>query len=194
MVRPYVIRLAERGDLDAVMTLLDTRIHWLRSQGSDQWSTGSTFRTRLTNNIERCETWLVEDDGSAIATITVGTDGDPDFWTPEELRERAAYVGKMATKIERQGEGLGELMIRWVQDCAAKSGLDFVRWDAWRTNPHLQDYYRSIGARHIRTVDVADRWSGALFQIPAKIDDSLAERLITPPSARSGDGSLHGQP
>jgi predicted N-acetyltransferase YhbS len=139
----------------------------------------STFRNRFTNHIEHGETWLLEDSGEAIATITLGTEGDPDFWTPGELRERAIYVSKMASKIERHGEGLGALMIRWVQDRAEKSGWDLVRWDAWRTNPQLQDYYRSIGARHLRTVDVADRWSGALFEVPAKADDTLAEQLVT---------------
>jgi hypothetical protein len=173
------MRLSNPGDLDVVMALLDARIHWLRTRGSDQWSTGSTFRTRLTNNIERGETWLLEDNGEAIATITLGTEGDPDFWTPDELRERAIYVSKMASKIERQGEGLGALMIRWTQDRAAKLNLDTVRWDAWRTNPQLQDYYRSIGAHYVRTVDVADRWSGALFQVPAKADDTLTEHLVT---------------
>ncbi|WP_143229853.1 GNAT family N-acetyltransferase [Actinophytocola xanthii] len=179
MAKPYVMRLAKRADLDTVMALLDARIHWLRARGSDQWSTGGTFRNRLTNNIERGETWLLEDNGEAIATITLGTEGDSDFWTPDELRERAIYVGKMASKIERQGEGLGALMIRWTQDRAAKSDLYIVRWDAWRTNAQLQDYYRSIGAQYVRTVDVADRWSGALFEVPAKADDTLADHLVT---------------
>jgi predicted N-acetyltransferase YhbS len=179
MAKPYTIRLAERADLDAVMALLDARIHWLRARGSDQWSTGSTFKTRLTNNIERGETWLVEANDEAIATITLTTEGDPDFWTPDELRERAVYVSKMASKIERRGEGLGALMIRWTQDRAAKSGLDIVRWDAWRSNSQLQDYYRSIGARHVRTVDVADRWSGALFEVPAELDSALPRQLVT---------------
>src|SRR3954449_7617529 len=122
MAKPYLMRLARHADLDTVMALLDARIHWLRARGSDQWSTGSTFRTRLTNNIERGETWLLEDGGEAIATITLGMDGDPDFWTPEELRERAIYINKMASKLDRHGEGLGALMIRWVQDRAARLG------------------------------------------------------------------------
>lgn len=179
MTKPYEIRLARAEDLGAVMALLDARIRWLRDLGSDQWSTGSTFRTRLTNHIERHETWLLEDGGEPIATITVVTDGDPDFWTPEELRERAIYVSKMASKIDRKGAGLGALMIRWVQDHAARMGLDLVRWDAWRTNSRLQDYYRSIGARHVRTVDVADRWSGALFELPTNADPELPEQLTT---------------
>jgi GNAT superfamily N-acetyltransferase len=179
MARPYEIRLARAEDLDTVMKLLDARIRWLRDAGSDQWSTGNTFRTRLTDHISRGETWLIEDDGEPIATITIRTDGDPDFWTPDELREQAAYVSKMATRIDRKGGGIGALMIRWAQDHAARTGLDLVRWDAWRTNRRLQDYYRSIGAQHLRTVEVAGRWSGALFELPAKADPDLAEQLVT---------------
>lgn len=179
MAKPYVMRVAEPDDLDVVMGLLDARIRWLRERQSDQWSTGSTFRTRLTNHIERSETWLLEDNSEAVATITLGMEGDPDFWTPHELRERAIYVSKMASQVKRRGEGLGALMIRWTQDRAARAGLDFVRWDAWRTNSQLQDYYRSIGARYVRTVDVADRWSGALFEVPAKVDDALTVQLVT---------------
>jgi hypothetical protein len=89
-------------------------------------------------------------------------------------------------------------MIRWIQDRAAQTGLDFVRWDAWRTNSRLQDYYRSIGARHVRTVDVAGRWSGALFELPAKADPSLTEQLVTvtdsPASASGDDGAPHARP
>jgi GNAT superfamily N-acetyltransferase len=179
MSQPYVMRLATAFDLDSVMDLLDSRIQWLRQRGSDQWSTGSTFRTRLMNHIRCEETWLMWDESDPIATITVSTTGDPDFWNPDELNDKAAYVSKMASKLERSGEGLGALMINWVQDWAARSGLDFVRWDAWRTNPQLQDYYRSLGARHVRTVDVADRWSGALFELPAQRDAGLSDLVIS---------------
>ena len=34
-------------------------------------------------------------------------------------------------------------------------------------NPGLQGYYRSRGFRHVRTVDLPHRASGALFQRPA---------------------------
>lgn len=166
-------------DIDIVMLILDERIHWLRELGSDQWSTGSTFRTRLTNNIARGETWLMFDGSDPIATMTMGVDGDQDFWSPEELSERAVYINKMASRIARKGEGIGALMIQWAQDRAARAGLSVVRWDAWRTNPQLQAYYRSIGARSIRTVDVADRWSGALFDLPARLSPELVADVIT---------------
>lgn len=179
MTEPYVMRLARPDELDTVISLLDERIQWLRGRGSDQWSTGRTFRTRLRNSISRKETWLLLDDGVAIGTVSISTDGDPDFWQPEELAEPAIYVGKMATRIERSGEGLGTLMIEWVQDYAARADIGRVRWDVWRTNEQLQDYYRELGASHIRTVEDAERCSGALFEVPARQVPGLSARLRT---------------
>lgn len=70
-------------------------------------------------------------------------------------------------------------MLLWAQDWAARSGFDLLRWDVWRTNARLQDYYRSIGGRYIRTVHPAHRWSGALFQIPAGRIANLSDDVVT---------------
>jgi len=79
----------------------------------------------------------------------------------------------------RRGESLGRLMLTWAQDWAARSDFDLLRWDVWRTNEQLQDYYRSIGGEYIRTVHLAHRWSGALFQIPARRIANLSDDVVT---------------
>ncbi|MGH8602579.1 MAG: GNAT family N-acetyltransferase [Gammaproteobacteria bacterium] len=133
----------------------------------------------MVNAVGRRDTWLLQDDGASIATLTITSEGDPDFWTPAELRTPALYIGKMASAMRRSGEGLGSLMLSWAQDWAARSGFDSLRWDVWRTNEQLQDYYRSIGGRYIRTVHAAHRPSGALFQIPARRIANLSDSVVT---------------
>ena len=179
MSKPYVMHRAGTADLPEVLALLDERIRWLRERGSKQWNTGRDFESRMANAIGRQETWLLRDDSVSIATLTLTSEGDPDFWTPDELMESALYVGKMASAVRRSGEGLGALMLSWAQDWAARSGFDSLRWDVWRTNEQLRDYYRSIGGRYIRTVQAVDRWSGALFEIPAKRIADLSSCVIT---------------
>ena len=76
-------------------------------------------------------------------------------------------------------QGLGSLVLSWAQDWAARSGFDSLRWDVWRTNEQLQDYYRSIGGRYIRAVHAAHRWLGALFQIPARRITNLTDHVAT---------------
>lgn len=169
------------ADLGEVMTLLNERTRWLRERGSEQWNTGRNFETGIADSIDRRNTWLLQDDDAFIGTLTLTPEGDPDFWTPEELKDRALYVGKMASAVRRRGEGLGRLMLVWAQDRAARSGFDLLRWDVWRTNEQLQNYYRSIGGQYIRTVHPAHRWSGALFQIPATLITNLSDDVVANP-------------
>jgi GNAT superfamily N-acetyltransferase len=170
---------ATPDDLKDVMSLLNQRIKWLRDIGSDQWNTGRTFENRMVNSIARRETWLLRDEGEPIATLSLSTDGDPDFWTPEEFKEAALYLGKMATSLSRRGEDLGRLLLMWTQDFAFKANVKIIRWDVWRTNERLQKYYRAVGARYLRTEDVADRWSGSLFELDARPVPHLETQMLT---------------
>lgn len=179
MTRPYVMHSANLSNLAEVMSLLNERIRWLHEQGSEQWNTGRDFEASIVDSIDRRDTWLLRDGDRSIGTLTLTPEGDPDFWTPEELRDPALYIGKMASAMRRRGESLGRLMLLWAQDWAARSGFDLLRWDVWRTNARLQDYYRSIGGRYIRTVHPAHRWSGALFQIPAGRIANLSDDVVT---------------
>lgn len=190
MTKPYVMHQAAPGDLDDVIRLLNERIRWLRERGNEQWNTGRDFRAKAVDAIDRRNTWLLRDGDASIGTLTLTAQGDPDFWTPDELRDPALYVGKMASAVRRRGEGLGRLMLSWAQDWAARSGFDLLRWDVWRTNDQLQDYYRSIGGQYIRTVHPAHRWSGALFQIPARRIANLSDDVVTFSLAATGHAQL----
>jgi hypothetical protein len=87
--KPYVMHWASPADLPEVMALLDERRRWLHEWGSDQWSPDRAFATRMAHAVDRRETLLLRDEGVSIATITVTSEGDPDFWTPDELKESA---------------------------------------------------------------------------------------------------------
>jgi hypothetical protein len=43
-------------------------------------------------------------------------------------------------------------------------GNDWVRIDVWTDNVGLHRYYQQRGFRHVRTLDLSDCPSGALFQ------------------------------
>ena len=89
---PFVMKQAQKCDLDTVMALLNDRVGWLRQKGSDQWCTSPTFRVRLAKSISLQETWLLLDNDIVIGTYSISTFGDPEFWTPSELQEHAVYL------------------------------------------------------------------------------------------------------
>jgi GNAT superfamily N-acetyltransferase len=153
MTKPYVMHRAGPADLDEVMALLNGRIRWLHERGSEQWNTGRDFEATIIDSIGRRDTWL--------------------------LRDGDAFIGTLTSAVLRRGKGLGRVLLLWAQDWAARSGFDLLRWDVWRTNDKLQDYYKSIGGQYIRTVHPGHRWSGALFQIPTGPIANLSDDVVT---------------
>jgi hypothetical protein len=145
----------------------------------------------MTNFVTNGRTWVLRDEtrNEIVATITVETEGDARYWTETDKQTPALYISKMATAVHRRGERLGEVLITWSRDLAAQMGLEVVRWDAWRTNVRLHDWYRATGAKYVRMAGIKnpgeDLWieleasgsqigdvmkispSGALFEIQA---------------------------
>lgn len=179
MTKRYVLRQAQFSELEAVMALLRERVEWLRSKGSDQWSTWTTWQeTKIQPALDEGHVWLLLDGNEPIGTITIEFCADADFWTPQEYTVPAAYLSKLAVRLDRSGNELGSLLIDWARDYAYRRGCRAVRLDAWKTNTELQAYYTERGWKHVRTVDVPGRNSGSLFELPVRpLPSAQRERL-----------------
>lgn len=164
--RALSVRPASMSELDVVLGLLKERIDWLRAQGSDQWSAWETWRAKIQPALERGHVWLLLDGSDPIGTVSVEFQGDHDFWSGDERAEPAAYLSKLAIRLDHAGHELGALLTSWVRDYAYRRGCRYVRLDAWKTNDRLHAYYASRGWKYVRTVDNPGRNSGALFQLP----------------------------
>lgn len=69
--------------------------------------------------------------------------------------------------VPRKYAGLGHDVIDWACERAGQLGNRWVRIDVWTDNVGLHRYYENRGFKHVRTLDLADYPSGALFQRPA---------------------------
>lgn len=157
------LRRATASDLPAVTGILAARTAWLADRGHNQWSEKDPARATA-NTIAAGETWLMLADEQPVATMTMTTRADLDFWTPGELAQPALYLSKLATLPEAAGRELGADLVYAAYLYGAARGVGRLRWDVWRTNTQLQAYYTRLGARHIRTVEAPGRNSGALFE------------------------------
>ncbi|HEX4611187.1 MAG TPA: GNAT family N-acetyltransferase [Urbifossiella sp.] len=188
-----LIHRAVEDDLADVRYVLGLAADNLHRRGIDQWPDGSPNFTpaALTVQIRRGEFWVVRDAALApVAVIAISYQGDPDFWTREELRDHAVYLSKAAVVPSCQGAGLGAMLFRWAVDHAYLNGADWARLDAWSTNEDLHGYYRAQGWTFLRNDPPERRRSGALFQRPAAIDwDARAAfRWVTSPGSTAITG------
>lgn len=160
----YTLTRAREADTETVVGLLNGRAEWLAQRGYDQWSEKDPARATAAT-IAAGETWLLVDaQGAAAGTITITTRADREFWTPEETAVPALYVSKLATPLGLAGQGIGELLLHAAYLYGQARRIETLRWDVWRTNIHLQQYYAGVGADLVRTMDVPGRRSGALFE------------------------------
>lgn len=65
--------------------------------------------------------------------------------------------------VRRKYSGLGTDMTEWARKRAGEPGNDWVRNDVWIYDAGLPRYYEERGFRHVRTLDLSDYPSGALF-------------------------------
>ncbi|MFB6807631.1 GNAT family N-acetyltransferase [Streptomyces sp. NPDC056387] len=172
------IRPAVATDLRTVIDLWEHAASWLNERGIDQWQYPPR-EERIKANIEAGECWIVEADGAPVATITVDEHADPDFWTPSEASDPALYVHRMVVRRDVAGQDLGSAMLDWAGWKALQQGKQLLRLDAWRSNDELQRYYSNRGFVHVRTVEAADRSSGALFQRAANYSRGDGPELKT---------------
>ncbi|MFF1819155.1 hypothetical protein ACFVWG_17780 [Kribbella sp. NPDC058245] len=159
------IRRAEPSDIEAFLDVLATATARLHARGIQQWPPRFA-PSKVLPDIEAGDAYIIWDGSDAIATTILNTNGDRDFWTPDELAGPAFYVSKIST-VSGYG-GLGTAVLDWCGRETARRGGELLRLDAWRTNLDLQKYYLSQGFRHVRTVELAHRNSGALFERPAR--------------------------
>lgn len=160
-----VVREATMDDLDEVVRIIDERTDWLAQRGSDQWSTRrDQVHSRMTQRVRDGETVVLVTPRTerVLATMSISTTPDPDFWTAAEQQVPALYISRLATAMSG-ARGTGALLLRWSIRHAGQLGLVDVRLDAWKTATGLHRYYVRNGWTYLRTVDLPHRWSGALF-------------------------------
>ncbi|MFI6125376.1 GNAT family N-acetyltransferase [Streptomyces sp. NPDC051064] len=139
---------------------------WLADAGIDQWRNPQTRQPALEKwktDIAAGRTWVVEEQGDAVATVTLAPP-DLDFWTANDEPDEAVYVAKLITSRSVAGRNLGGQLLDWVGSQARQQGKPWVRLDCWRSNTKLQDFYKGEGFQHVRTEAPTHRLSGWLGQ------------------------------
>jgi GNAT superfamily N-acetyltransferase len=161
---------------------------WLAERGIDQWRvpwpTQEGMVARIAASIKAGETWVVrEKPGGTIAgTVALDTFADPRLWTPHEQQEPALYLHRLI--VWRRWRGLGSRILDWASARAARLGMTWVRVDVWTDNEPLHQYYRHNGFQQVRTLDLNDYPSSALFQRSAEPSRDIDPESLLPNSAQ----------
>ena len=176
------IRPAGTSDLRLILCFIDEAADWLRAKGTDQWSSPWPSEeerdAQLQRDLAASRTWIVEDDGIPMATVTCRPDADPELWTKSEQSDLAVYVSRLVVSRRYAGQGFGAELLAWAGRWAGRQyGARWIRIDVWATNIALHHYCERLGFWFVRFGDTTNP-SAALFQKPtAGISSASTPRL-----------------
>jgi len=163
------VRPATISDLKQILYFIDEAAAWLRTKGTNQWASPWPDRDARDARVERDlrgrRTWMVEDDGIPIATITCRPHGSPSLWTESQRADVAVYVSRLIVSRSYSGRGLGAELIDWAGRSAKQQyGARWIRIDVWTTNIALHNYYERQGFCFLKFCEDINYPSAALFQ------------------------------
>jgi ribosomal protein S18 acetylase RimI-like enzyme len=150
--------------------MIDEAADWLRTKDTNQWAQPWPNRderdARVLRGLLACRTWLVEDYGIPVATVTYRPDG-PDLWTDEERRQAAVYMSRLVVRRKYAGVRVGADLTNWA-GARAKAGYsaELLRIDVWTDNIRLHAYYQERGFYFHRFCTDKNYPSAALFYKP----------------------------
>lgn len=104
------------------------------------------------------------------AAAWLGMQGvDEGLWVAEERAQPACHVCQLAVDWRYAGAGLGARILNWSGDQAAQAGAEWLRFNAWTTNPRLRLYHEEREFEHVRILtgpEVVSTWAA---QRPARL-------------------------
>jgi GNAT superfamily N-acetyltransferase len=161
---------ATEQDLPQILALFDAAMCWLVVQGlSDQW--GTTPFSQQPAEVEHFAAWIrqgslfVARHNEVILGTIVIVSAPPSYSAREwnQTPRAALYLKAFATDRRYAGQGVGRVLLDWVEQQARNQGIDWLRLDCWAGNESLRRYYRGQGFEE-RGEFGQGEWRGMLFE------------------------------
>jgi len=95
-------------------------------------------------------------DGLAVGSVGVGTTA-PGFWRKsywKDPKAKALGVFDLVVAPELQGRGIGRYLMDHIVNLAREHGIEYVRLDAFASNPFSTAFYRHIDFDERAAIDV----------------------------------------
>lgn len=156
------VRRASKDDVNQVVSIVREASDWLAERGY-LWL--RQFPGGTPQRVAEGLVWLAAVEGEDVATVALVPTPDPELWNADE--SDALFVHGLAVRRSAAGLGIGSALLTFAVDRAAHTGVPWVRLDCNKNNERLHAYYRSEGFAYLRTIDLAHRNTGALFQKPS---------------------------
>lgn len=140
-------RLGRPEEADGIFAMYRAAAVRGRENGSSAWDDDYPDLRTLQEDLAQGRLLVLEEGGAILACVSLLESEEPETeglsWTPA----RACFPARLCVDPDRQGEGLGERVMRHLADHARAEGLGSIRLLAAVANPAANRLYERLGYR-----------------------------------------------
>jgi ribosomal protein S18 acetylase RimI-like enzyme len=142
------IRLAQMEELEALHAIVKDATKQMDEQGIPQWDDVYPDKETVTQDIERREMYVIEQNGRAAGIIVINEEQPPEYAAvPWMYAGRALVVHRLTIAPAHQRSGLATRLMDLAEATAVAQRYDCVRLDAFMQNPAAVSLYEKRGYR-----------------------------------------------
>jgi GNAT superfamily N-acetyltransferase len=120
-----------------------------------QWIPGEISLEAIVDQVRRDE-WFVMGEADRVVAAAQVLVADEDVWG--QRPPGSLYVHGLVVDRRLNGQGLGRLLLDWIEHRAVAMGLNHVRLDCVEHCLRLRAYYRDAGFVEVGRNDLDGRW------------------------------------
>lgn len=138
----------DADELDRIMVLMQEASDWLRSRGIQQWRRmySEDGRAFVAARFATDDVYLVFKGEVPVATFTIRWQ-ETTLWGDAGIDGQAGYLHGFTVSRQVGGQGIGGVLMAWVEKQVAMRGRRCLRLNTAANNPGICGYYEHAGFR-----------------------------------------------
>ncbi len=162
------LRKAELSDLSAIEQIYEDAKASLRGRGIDQWQDGYPNRGSAREDIEAGTGYVLEEDGTAVATACLAFGTEPTYETVYEGAWEGSgnygFLHRVAVLSAKKGGGAASLFFNELKRQARDRGIFILRADTHEENLPMQRVLEKNGFSRKGIIYLADGSRRAAYE------------------------------
>ena len=160
--------LAQKEDLDIVISIFTDAINEMNSTGIYQWDSIYPTRNTLEEDIKKKQLYIGIYEGTVVSAYVLNQEHDEQYANGAWKYPNSTYyvVHRLCVNPRFQNKGIGTLTMLHIENEVKKMGVDTIRLDAFTLNPYAVKMYEKLG---YSKVGLANWRKGKFYLMEKKI-------------------------
>ena len=149
------IKIADKSEIDIVLSLLKGAALWLKDKGVDYWqnwiSPADLYVDWIREGLYSSQFYFVLNNSTVIGMFRLQW-VDEKFWNVQD--DNAGYIHSFAIDTTYHGQGLGRQILSMIEDICKNNSKKYLRLDCGAQVDRLCKYYEDYGFNFVGEVSV----------------------------------------